>query len=480
MGSEVGDKVSEESGLTARGGIRRIASTRRRQSLLAICIGVSFLVAACSTEQLKQQALNVALAKDPKAMLNSIAENKVESYKRDPRQLLNDFDSLQKELAKLFGNVRQESEKQWGAEEAQTLPSAKKYVKYTEQYKNRIVVDYEKSTIRVEHIQEPRAANKVRNAIVVALLTPEDPKSADVFSDSDVMLDGQPFLQGLVLDQNRKPLQTREDVERFADYLMANRLQSRRISVGGNKVDVVFVQIDMIGSEADRQAEARLNKKPPPKVPAKPGQTLPADTRPDARADDRSDPNNYATADKIAPKFLDMVNRYSKKTGVDAALIFGIIYQESRFNPNAVSSAEAYGMMQLVPKSGGIEAFRKARGESVKPTKEYLMDPENNIELGATYLGMLLFDYWTKGVNNMASREYCAISGYNTGPGNVSRAFTGSTGKLAEAQTRANSMAPDELFDYLRANLPYAETRDYLLRVSAARRHYQQMFYASN
>jgi len=174
------------------------------------------------------------------------------------------------------------------------------------------------------------------------------------------------------------------------------------------------------------------------------------------------------------------VNRYSKKTGVDAALIFGIIYQESRFNPNAVSSAEAYGMMQLVPKSGGIEAFRKAKGEAVKPTKEYLMDPENNIELGATYLGMLLFDYWTKGVNNMPSREYCAISGYNTGPGNVSRAFTGSTGKLAEAQAKANSMAPDELFDYLRANLPYAETRDYLLRVSAARRHYQQMFYATN
>jgi membrane-bound lytic murein transglycosylase C len=443
-------------------------------------LAASFIVAACSTEQLTQQALNLALSKDPKAMLTSMAEIKVDSYKRDPRQLLADFDRLQQELAKLFGNVRQESEKQWGADESQTLPSAKKYVKYTEQYKNRIVVDYEKSTIRIEHIQEPRAANKVRNAIVVALLTPQDPKSADVFSDSDVVLDGQPFLQGLVLDQNRKPMQTREDVERFADYMLASKLQNRRIVVGGNSVDVVYVQIDMIGSEADRLAEARLNRKPPPKTPAKPGQPAPVDTRPDERAGDRSDPNNYATADKIAPKFLDTVNRYAQKTGVDPALIFGIIYQESRFNPNAVSSAEAYGMMQLVPKSGGIEAFRKAKGESVKPTKEYLMDPENNIELGATYLGMLLFDYWTKGVGNMSSREYCAISGYNTGPGNVSRAFTGSTGKLTEAQAKANAMAPDELFDFLRANLPYAETRDYLLRVSAARRHYQQMFYASN
>jgi membrane-bound lytic murein transglycosylase C len=438
-------------------------------------LGASLLLSACTTEQMGQQAWNLAMSKDPKAMLTSMAENKVETYKRDPRQLLADFDRLHQELAKLFGNVRDESEKQWGAEEAQTLPSPKKYVKYTEQYKNRIIVDYERSSIRIEHIQEPRAANMVRNAVVIALLTPEDPKSADVFSDSDVILDGQPFLQNLVLDQNKKPMLTRDDVERYADYLMNNRLQNRRIKVGGANVEVVYVQFDMIGAESERVQEAKPGKKPP-KAGAKPG---PVDLRPDARAGERSDPNNYATADKIAPKFLAMVNRYADKTGVDPALIFGIIYQESRFNPNAVSSAEAYGMMQLVPKSGGLEAFRKARGESVKPTKEYLMDPESNIELGATYLGMLLFDFWTKGVNNMPSREYCAISGYNTGPGNVSRAFTGSTGKLSEAQAKANAMNPDEVFDHLRASLPYAETRDYLLRVTAARRHYQQLFYAA-
>jgi membrane-bound lytic murein transglycosylase C len=420
----------------------------------------------------------VALAKDPKAMLTSMAESKVDNYRRDPMALLNDFDRLRQELSKLFGEVHDESEKKWGAEEAQTLPSPKKYVKYTQQYKNRIVVDYEKSTIRIEHIQEPRAANNVRNAVVIALLTPQDPKSADVFSDSDVVLDGQPFLQNLVLDQNKKAMVSRQDVERYADYLVANRLQNRRISVAGNKVDVVYVQIDMVGAvpEPELVAQGNPGKKPASKPGAKPGAV---DLRPDARAGDRTDPNNYGTADRIAPKFLAIVNRYADKTGVDPALIFAIIYQESRFNPNAVSSAEAYGMMQLVPKSGGLEAYRKARGESVKPTKEYLMDPESNIELGATYLGMLLFDYWTKNINNLPAREYCVISGYNTGPGNVSRAFTGSTGRLNEAQSKANGMGPDELFDYLRTNLPYSETRDYLLRVSSARRHYQQLFYAA-
>jgi membrane-bound lytic murein transglycosylase C len=93
---------------------------------------------------------------------------------------------------------------------------------------------------------------------------------------------------------------------------------------------------------------------------------------------------------------------------------------------------------------------------------------------------MILFDYWTKEVGNFPSREYCTISAYNTGPGNVARAFTGSTSKLTEAQQKANGMRPDQVYEYLRANLPYAETRDYLLRVAVARKRYQELFYADN
>ena len=467
---------------------------------LILAVACTLSLSACTTKQLT----DIALSKDPKAALKNLEQRKVEAYKRNPQALIADFDKLKVELGRLFGHVKQESEKKWGAEESETLPSPKRYVKYTQQYKNRIIVDYEKGTIRIEHIQEPQATEKLRGAIVVALLTPKDPKSADVFSDKDVALDGKPFLQDLVLNQDKQVMNTREDVERYADYLVANRLQTRKIRVGGAPVDVAYVEMDMIGAEEDRIAAAKLAsaekgraaavpppKKEPKKLPKKspkkestqkPAEPQPADEQPDLKANERVDPNVYATADKRAPKFLDMVNRHAQATGVDPALIFGIIYTESRFNPDAVSAAEAYGMMQLVPSSGGMDAFRKAKGESVQPTVEYLRDPENNIELGATYLSMLLYDYWTKNVGNFPSREYCAISGYNTGTGNVARAFVGpkgklDSGKLKEAQEMANGMRPDELFDYLRTNLPYPETKDYLLRVSAARKHYKEMFY---
>ena len=447
---------------------------RQLRSWFRTVIAVAFtVVAACST----QQVIDIALTKDPQATLEVMGKNKLASYKSDPRVLKADFDRVNAELKRLFGTLKQESGKKWGEEESQKLPGPKRYVKYTEKYKNRIIVDYETSTIRIEHLQEPKVADRLRRAVVVALLTPQDPRYADVFSDKEVELTGKPYLQDSVLNQNNAPLRSRADVEDFAGFLVANRLQSRTITVGNAPVDVAYVEMTMIGAEQDRMASAPP-RKPVPKRPPGPGRPPPpANQTPDPKAGERADPNRYAAADQLAPKFLDMVNRHARATGVDPALIMAIIYQESRFNPQAVSQAEAYGMMQLVPSSGGFEAFQKVTGEAVQPTREYLMDPDRNIELGATYVNMLLFEQWPRNIGNFPSREYCAISAYNTGPGNLARAFTGSTGKIGEAQNKANSMRPDQVFDYLRTNLPYAETRDYLLRVSAARMHYKQLFF---
>jgi membrane-bound lytic murein transglycosylase C len=437
--------------------MRRAGLSQTGRGMRAGLVAAAGMVlGACTT----QQVLDVALSKDPKAALQDLQQSKVNSYKSDPRNALADIERMDATLKKLFGNLRNESNKTWGEKESEVLPAPRRYVKYTQKYKNRIIVDYEASTVRIEHINEQGVAAKLRSAIIVALLTPEDPKSANVFSDSDVVLNGKPFLQDLVLNQDRKVMKTRADVERYADYLVSRRLRTRSIQVAGNPVSVSYVQFDMIGADQDR-------------APLQPNY------QPDQKAGGRADPNRYAAADKIAPKFLPLVNKHASQTGIDPALIFAVIYQESRFNPSAVSQANAYGMMQLVPSSGGLDAFRKVHGVSTEPTPEYLMDPNNNIQLGATYLKILMFEQWLKNIQNIPAREYCSISAYNTGPGNLARAFTGSRSKLAEAQKRANAMRPDEIFDHLRSNLPYEETRDYLLRVSAARKHYQELFYSN-
>lgn len=91
---------------------------------------------------------------------------------------------------------------------------------------------------------------------------------------------------------------------------------------------------------------------------------------------------------------------------VDKALVHALIRQESRFNPHAVSSTGATGLMQIMPAT--------AQYISVNADKP-LSHPETNIEIGQKYVKVLLKD---KSVNNDLFKMAVA---YNAGPGNLQR-----------------------------------------------------------
>jgi membrane-bound lytic murein transglycosylase C len=124
--------------------------------------------------------------------------------------------------------------------------------------------------------------------------------------------------------------------------------------------------------------------------------------------------------------------------------------------------------MQLVPSSGGREAYRKAKGKDTIPSRDYLFDPDNNIELGSAYLHVLSYNLLEQ-IDNEVSREYCVISAYNTGPRNVFKAFASDS---TAALNQINSLEPPAVYDRLRSNLPYQETRDYLVKVVTFRKQF--------
>jgi len=398
----------------------------RKLLLLTLTTGILCLP-ACTTKQMMQ----VALAKNPEQALKGMAQSRVNAYKYNPTLIVADLKKAQYEFNLLMGNVQKESGAKWGKRESGTLPSRTRYVKYTENYKNRVVVDYDAGSILIEHLDEDKAKDKLRNAAVIALLTPDDPGAVDLFSDKEITLTGKPYLQEMVVDQSGAVLKSREDVERYADYLVANQMKRRSIDANGVSKNVIYVQMSMVNAHLDKRAV------------------------------------QYAAT----------VRKNSENTTVSRSLIFAIIKIESSFNPYAVSSAPAYGMMQLVPTSGGREAYRKAKGEDVSPSKEYLFDAENNIELGSTYLGVLLNDSPLREIRNPVSREYCAIAAYNTGPSNVFRAFSTLTGRArqADALDKINSMQPNEVYDALRTKLPYEETRGYIVKAVEAKKRYAMM-----
>ena len=91
---------------------------------------------------------------------------------------------------------------------------------------------------------------------------------------------------------------------------------------------------------------------------------------------------------------------------VDKALIHALIRQESRFNPSAVSSTGATGLMQIMPSTAQYVS---------NGTTGPLSHPETNMTVGQKYVKYLLKD---KSVNNDLFKMAIA---YNAGPGNLAR-----------------------------------------------------------
>jgi len=380
-------------------------------------VGISFLLAsltACSTSQL----INIASSKDPRGYVRDYAENRVKSYKYNPVALAQDIKRIRREYNALLKVLRGEVEKEWGKGDTLT-PSNKRYVKYTHNYKSRAIINFENGLIQVETLDEQAPQKNLKNAIVTTLLTPNDPRSVDLYSAKQVKLTGEPYLYGLVKDLQGQLITSPQQAEQFADYLVHNRSQIGKIQQQKPKY---FVNFHMVKNHSHIQAQ------------------------------------------RIKP----LVDIYAQQFKVSKSLVYAVIKTESAFNPYAVSSSPAYGLMQIVPTTAGRDTFRKVKGYDHIPSKEYLFNSANNIELGTAYLNILDRQY-LGAIQHPITREYCTISAYNGGAGNVLRMFSKNRDKAINI---INSLTPSKVYQKLRHEHPRDETRRYLRKVLDARKEF--------
>lgn len=164
-----------------------------------------------------------------------------------------------------------------------------------------------------------------------------------------------------------------------------------------------------------------------------------------------------------ARKFYPLVQAQAELHELDPALIMGIIHTESMFNPRARSRTPAYGLMQVVPHSGGRDAYRKIYGRQQKLTPKYLYNPKNNIELGVAYFTILRNRY-LKQILDPTSRTHCAVAAYNAGASNVGGAFIPEK-SIQKAAPIINQMEPQEVYAHLIDELPSKESRNYVRKV---------------
>lgn len=175
---------------------------------------------------------------------------------------------------------------------------------------------------------------------------------------------------------------------------------------------------------------------------------------------------------KRAQEFLEPATRHAKQYNLPVELVLAVIHTESSFNPMARSHIPAFGLMQIVPQSAGKDITEYLTGNAYLLSPQQLYNSENNIKAGSVYLHLLNSRYF-KNVNNDLNRLLMSIAAYNTGPGNVSRALTGTT-SLTAAARKANTMSPEQVYQHLLQHLPYAETKNYLKRVTERQATYAQ------
>ncbi len=148
--------------------------------------------------------------------------------------------------------------------------------------------------------------------------------------------------------------------------------------------------------------------------------------------------------------YWESLRRYSEENGLDPYLVASLIRQESEFNPSAISHANAYGLMQLLPKTGKGEA--KKAGLQHYNT-DSLLDPSTNIELGTHYFRQM--------IDHFGGQTEYALAAYNAG-----------ADRVADWRASGNFHDVEEFVE----SIPFTETREYVQAIVRNAEVYKRVY----
>lgn len=148
-------------------------------------------------------------------------------------------------------------------------------------------------------------------------------------------------------------------------------------------------------------------------------------------------------------EFDRLLREKAAEEGLDASLVASLICQESTFNPGAVSSAGARGLMQVIPPTG--RALARQLGRRYRTND--LLSPEVSLDYGTLYLRQM--------IDRFGGRVERVLAAYNAGPHRVD-AWTAGRPEISE----------EEFVE----SIPFSETRHYVMTVLANREHYRRLY----
>ena len=336
-----------------------------------------------------------------------------QNYKQSVTAQYADYERREKEA---FEEYKREIEEKW---EEFKSPEPKIFVEYSEDLNTRQSIDFEKGEVTIEVIVE------------------EDPELAEPIKEEDK-------------EEKIKNILTKELIgliKKKADDnkpILKNQLETK----DGKEVTESNVKKEAINIVESKKVEKKPYKAKDGKKRVKYTVKVPL---------------KINHLDQRAKRFENEILKQAKRWRLDPAIVFALMEAESAFNPKARSHIPAFGLMQLVPKSGARDAYKYVYKVDKLVTGDYLYKPVNNIELGCAYLSQIRYHYF-ENIKDDELAYICSIPAYNTGIGNVSKTLCGKPYTNPAADV-ANSMTADELYKKLTSDLKYEEARNYLERV---------------
>lgn len=315
---------------------------------------------------------------------------------------------------------------EWGG--AAVLSDANRVVRYSDNLQHRVIVDYENLTIDIDFIDgtEPVRSDMQQALEQLSHLSVADAARQDPVLQLSSMEDQRPLLETFT---GGKAI----EMEALAPTDLTTTKLSADVAASDPEADPTSKRISRITLNlADQDIFSQRAKTYQPAV------------------------NEFARLHDLAP-----------------ALIFAIMQVESSFNPLAQSHIPAFGLMQVVPNSAGVDVNRALFSVNEPPSSQLLFQPKTNIQFGSKYLDILSTKYLT-GILDPEVRQLCIIAAYNTGAGNVASVFhPQGRRQIRPAVEVINTLTVEEVYAKLLSDLPYQETRDYLPKVMDALKNYQ-------
>ncbi|MEA3512376.1 MAG: transglycosylase SLT domain-containing protein [Campylobacterota bacterium] len=340
------------------------------------------------------------------------------SFKQYKDDLEKEFKAYQKAHDDAFKEFSKELGKKWPKKNGkQEVTTKHKFVEYSKDLNSKKTVNYEKKEINLEVIANSEKEAKEKISKMFKELIKEDVKTA--------------FKKDILEKKISKKLKKTRKTPKSNQKLIA----------------------DMINKQQKQNMFTKLKKqklvvvKHKGKFIYKANVKMPSDS-----------------TIRKAKAFKSTVMKNANKQKIPPEVIYAIMHSESSFNPMARSHIPAFGLMQIVPRSAGIDSYQYLFKKKRVLSSSYLYTSDKNIMIGSAYLHVLYYRYLKK-IKDPQSRLYCAIAAYNTGAGNVAKAFIGNT-NINRASSTINSMSSDKVYKTLMRKLPYNETKNYLKKVT--------------